>query len=187
MFADSRDLLFPGNPREQLDAYRQFTDFSLLVDVSRWSQSSEPRRRELGRRWQDLIDRRLPWRLAAERTVFFDPTRPETGSIFSRAGFFEQALRDALPAALRQLPLRVDVARHLHRPGTRGPAAGQNFVYDPARGDIRPLDDNELVRQLPLAYRICRVYAESTEHRTPIASALDALVGTGAIDDRTNM
>lgn len=187
LFVDSRDLLFDGNPREQLDAYRRFTDYSLLVDVARWPLSDDPRRRELGERWQALLNRQVTWKLAAERTVFFDPGRSETGSIFSRPEFFEQALREQLPAAIREMPLRVDVPRHMHRPGTRGAAAGQNFVFDPARGDVRPLDDSELVRQLPLGYRICRVYAQSHEHRNALAAALDLLVGSGILDDRTNM
>ncbi|MBS0208967.1 MAG: HD domain-containing protein [Planctomycetes bacterium] len=187
LFADSREYLFAGNPRERLEEYRRFTDYSLLVDVARWPLSNDPRQRELGDRWQALLNRQLRWKLAAERTVFFDPARPETGSIFSRPDFFEQALRAQLPAALRELPLRVDVPRHMHRPGTRGPTAGQNFVYDPARDEVRPLDDSELVRQMPLGYRICRVYAETAEHRAPLAAALDALAGSGVIDDRTNM
>jgi hypothetical protein len=58
-----------------------------------------------------------------------------------------------LPAALRGLPLRVDLARHVHRPGTRGPAAGQNFLYDPAWASIRPLTDSELFRLLRHAGR----------------------------------
>ncbi|HEX4129925.1 MAG TPA: HD domain-containing protein [Pirellulales bacterium] len=187
LFADSGDALFPGNPLEHLDAYRQFTDWSLLVDVARWPRSSDTRHRELGERWSALLRREIRWKMAAERTVFFDPAASETGSIFSRAEFFEQALRDALPAGLRNLPLRVDVPRHMHRPGTRGAAQGVNFLFDPARNEVRPLDDSELYRQLPLSFRLCRVYAESREHNAVIAAALDALVGTVGLDDRTNM
>ncbi|HWA99879.1 MAG TPA: HD domain-containing protein, partial [Pirellulales bacterium] len=187
LFADSGDFLFPGNPLEHLEAYQRFTDWSLLVDVARWTDAADPKQRALGERWKAFLRREVHWKMAAERTVFFEPQAPETGSIFSRAEFFEQALRDALPSALRDLPLRVDVPRHLHRPGTRGAATGQNFLFDPARGDVRPLDDSELYRQLPLGYRLCRVYTQTPEHNAAIAAALDALIGTGAIDDRTNM
>jgi HD superfamily phosphohydrolase len=182
LFADSRDYLLPGNPLEHLEAYRQLTDWSLLTDAPRWAADSDAAKAEVGGRWQAFLRREIRWKMAAERTVFFDPTAPETGSIFSRADFFEAALREKLPSALRNLPLRVDVPRHMHRS-----SKPQNFLFDPARSEVRPLDDSELYRQLPLSYRLCRVYAETTEHNAVFAAALDALVGATGIDDRTNM
>ncbi len=83
--------------------------------------------------------------------------------------------------------LKVDLARHMHRPGTRGPAAGQNFLYDSAREQIRDLGDHELYRNLPMSYRLCRVYAETNEYDAVLAGALDTLVGPNEVDDRTNM
>ena len=187
LFVDSREYLFDGNPAVRLAEYQRFTEWSLLIDVARWEDSTNASQRELGRRWAQLLRRELPWKLAAERTVFFDPQAGEGGSIFSRGEFFERALRDALPASLKELPLRVDLARHVHRPGTRGPAAGQNFLFDAARDEIRPLTDSELFRQIPMSWRLCRVYAETHEHQAAIAAALDTLVGPNTADDRTNM
>lgn len=187
LFADSREYLFPGNPLEHLGAYCDFTEWSLLVDVARWPASADLRQQALGARWVRFVHRHVPWRMIAERTIFFDPRDAERGSIFSRNEFFATALREALPPALRGMPLRVDLARHVHRPGTRGPAAGQNYLFDPARDEIRSLDDSELYRQIPVSFRICRVYAETTEHRSAISTALDVLVGGPGPDDRTNM
>jgi len=187
LFAASKRHLFPGNPLEHISQYQRFTEWSLLVDVATWPTSDDPAKRELGQRWARFLGRDVHWKMACERTVFFDPTAAERSSIFSSASFFEQALRAQLPADLTNLPLRVDLARHVHRPGTRGPAAGQNFLYDPASESIRPLTDSELFRQIPLSYRICRVYAETNEHDAALAAALDALVGPGGGDDRTNM
>jgi hypothetical protein len=116
----------------------------------------------------------------------FGPNDAEAASLFSDARLAEQALRFQLPPHLRELPLRVDIARHVHRPDTRGPAAGQNFLYDSSAG-VRPLTDNQLFRHLPLAHRICRVYAQSDEHANTISAALDRLIGESTIDDPTNM
>jgi hypothetical protein len=96
-------------------------------------------------------------------------------------------VRTQLPPALSELPLRVDVARHIHRPDTRGPSAGQNFLYDPARGEPRPLTDDQLFRQLPLAHRICRIYTQDEQYTPQLAAALDAVLGTTPSDDLTNM
>jgi HD superfamily phosphohydrolase len=187
LFADSRQYIFPGNPREHLDAYRRFTEWSLLVDVARWPDSADDHKRELGVRWQKLLNREIPWRMACQRNLVFDAEQAERSSIFSRADYVERELRATLPAPLAGLPLKVDLARHIHRPDTRGPSAGQNFLYDPARGEPRPLTDDQLFRQLPLAHRICRVYTQDDAHAGRIAAALDKLLGGGAGDDLTNM
>jgi HD superfamily phosphohydrolase len=187
LFVASKRWLFPGNPLDMLDAYRRFTEWSLLVDVARWPESADRQQRELGAGWARLLARDHAWKMVAERTIFFEPGRGEQGSIFSRQDFFLAALRDALPAALRELPLRVDLARHIHRPGTQGPAAGQNFLYDPGPDVVRALADHELLRQIPQAYRICRVYAHDDTHRGELSAALETLAGPGSSDDRTNM
>jgi HD superfamily phosphohydrolase len=187
LFAASRNWLFPGNPLEKLDEYRQFTEWTLLVDAGRWHRSDDPAQREVGKRWQDFLARRVRWKTVGQRTLVYRHGDAESSSIFSNPQFVEQALRSALPAELRELPLRVDLARHVHRPETRGPAAGQNFLFDPALGQPRPLDDDMLFRNLPLAHRICRIYAQDESHTAEITAALDRLIGPGSADDLTNM
>lgn len=187
LFADSKKHLFSGNPREHLDRYQQFTEWSLLMEVERWPRSERPELRTLGERWKHFLGRRLRWKMACEQTVFFAPGAAEQGSVLSNAQAFETALRAELPGSLRDLPLKVDTARHVHRPGTRTPAAGQNFLYDPASGKIRDLDERELFRQIAISFRICRVYALDNRHRAELAAALDRLTGSESPDDATNM
>lgn len=186
LFHDSRALIFPGNPLEHLDQYLQFTEWSLLLDVSRWSGAEDARQRDLGARWQRLARREIDWKMVVQRTRVFAEGDSEQSSIFSDASFVEQKLREQLPRALSALPLRVDIARHIHRPHTWGPSAGQNFLYDSARDQVRPLNADALFAQLPTSQRICRVYAESDDHAADLAQALDALIG-GTVDDPTNM
>jgi HD superfamily phosphohydrolase len=187
LFAQSKPYVFPGNPLQHLDAYRRFTEWSLLVDVARWTESDDARKRALGERWQALLNRKIAWRMACQRNLVFDATHAERSSIFSHADYVERALRAALPAEIAELPLRVDLARHIHRPDTRGPAAGQNFFYDPAHNEPRPLTDDQLFRQLPLAHRICRIYTQDEAHASKLAAALDSLIGDCGGDDLTNM
>jgi uncharacterized protein len=187
LFAASREWLFPGNPLEHLDDYLHFTDWTVLVDASRWHRSADARQREVGQRWLDFLNRRVRWKMVCQRTLVYHPGDAESASIFSNPQFVEQSLRSALPAQARDVPLRVDLARHVHRPETRGPAAGQNFLFDPALGRPRPLDDDLLYRALPVAHRICRIYAEDQRFATQITAALDRLIGPGGADDLTNM
>ena len=187
LFAASRPLLFPGNPLEHLPEYRQFTEWSLLVDVAGWHKSNETQRRELGERWQRLLERQLQWKMVCQRHLVFSAEDAEQSSIFSDSDLVEQQIRKLLPSRLSGMPLRADVARHIHRPNTPGPSTGQNFLYDSARDRVRPLTDNQLFRQLPTSHRICRIYAETTEHAAELAEALDKLIGPGSQDDLTNM
>jgi hypothetical protein len=187
LFASGKQWLFPGNPLERLDEWQRFTEWSLLVEVAKWPGSTDPRQAALGRMWNQVLHRQIHWKMVAERTQFFAPHDAERASVFSRPDFFEAALREALPKPLAGLPLRVDLARHMHRPGTRGPAGGQNFLFDAASGSVRSLSDHELFRQIPQSFRICRVYAESRQHEAAISAALESLVGGSGVDDRTNM
>lgn len=187
LFRESKSYLFEGNPVENLDGYRDFTESSLLVDVSRWHKSHDPRQRELGLRWQALLRRQIVWHMVCQRNLVFAEADREGSSIFADSQLAERKLREHLPVDLRDLPLRVDIARHIHRPHTRGPAAGQNFLYDSARDRVRPLTTNELFRQMPISHRICRIYAHDKRHQAELTAALDALIGGGAEDDVTNM
>ena len=187
LFADSRAYLFPGSPRDYLQEYLHFTEFSLLVDVVRWTQSPDEHQRQLGRRWQQLIERKLPWVMVCQRNLVFQEGDSERASIFSEAEWVEKSLRKELSGELPDEPLRVDIARHIYRPNTRGPALHQNYLFDSAQQRTRPLADHQLFSHLPISHRICRVYAQRTDIAPQIARALDGLLGTRGLDDVTNM
>ena len=187
LFVESRNYFFPESPLEQLQAYQQFTESSLLVDVARWDQSSDATQRELGLRWRKLLRRDIDWQMVCQRSLVFDEQSTESSSVFNRPEWVEQSVRRELPAAFQDVPLRIDIARHIYRPHTSGPAKRQNFLYDSARDEVRPLSDNELFRHLPVSHRICRVYAQAAELAPVVAQAIDRLLGRHVVDDVTNM
>ena len=187
LFVASKHLLFPGNPAEHLDEYLGFTESSLLVDVSRWPKSDAPEKRRLGEEWHKLLRRQVAWKMVCQRTLVFAERDSDQSSIFSEPDLVEQKLRRSLPRELADLPIRIDIARHIFRPHTSGPAAGQNFLYDSAQERVRPLAANQLFDRLPISHRICRVYAQTNQHAGELATALDTLIGGNAGDDLTNM
>jgi HD superfamily phosphohydrolase len=186
IFLDSKKLLFPGNPLEHLDDYLHLTEWSMLMQVTQWQKSNSPELRELGLRWEQILVRKTRWKMACEQTIFFAPGESEQSSVFSNTKSFESAVREVLPPDLKNLPLKVDTARHVHRPGTHAPAGGQNFLFDPITDRIHPLDNRELFRRIAISYRICRIYALDHDHNAELAAALERLTGSSA-DDSTNM
>jgi HD superfamily phosphohydrolase len=194
LFLASRELLFPGsggegsrNPLENLDAYLHFTEWSLLVDVSRWDRSPNPKKRELAPKWADFLTRRVPFHLAAETTALFFVGQREQTSVFADADAFHRAIVAGLPESLQSIPFEVDIARHLHRPDSHRPAAAQNFLYNPTTDRIQCLDEEELFRHIPQSYRICRVYTKEKDHIKPLAQSLETLTQNASSDDETNM
>lgn len=187
LFRRSKSRLFPGNPLDHLDAYRRFTEWALLVEVAGWSYNEDPEVRELGQAWERFLNRQIHWTMICEREVFFGPDQAEGAHVLSDSRLFEAALRPHLPEAIRDMPLRIDAPRHGQRPGAHAPTAGLNYLFDPASGKIRRLDARELFRQLPLSYRICRVYAREDRHDAEVAAAVDAVLGASVIDDVTNL
>ena len=187
LFAESRNLLFPGNPLEHLDEYLHFTEWSLLVDVARWNRSRNPKKRELAPAWRDFLQRRVPLHLAAESTVLFRAGDREQTSVFANDESLRRSIILHLPESMRSIPFEVDIARHLHRPDSHRPTASQNFLYDPAVKRIRQLEEEDLFRHIPQSYRICRIYTQYLEQIAPLAKAMDTLTHTGNADDETNM
>jgi uncharacterized protein len=186
VFGETMPHLFSGNPLDNLDAYRCFTESSFLVDVQRWPYSSDAALKRLGDHWQNLLSRKVLWKMAAERAMYFHSGQSEQTTIFSEPDVVEKRVRRKLPREIRDLELKVDIARHYHRPSTKLPAGGQNYVFDPGEAAPRELSDYELFRELPLSFSICRIYSRDHAHDQQVQKALFSVLGDAG-DAKTNM
>jgi len=186
LFEESMTHLFDGNPLEQLERYRQFTESSFLVDVQRWKDSSDGALSNLGKRWNDILSRNVGWKMACERIINFHAGTSESTTIYSEPDLIERRVRSRLPQDVREIELAVDVAQHYHRPSGRLPAGGQNFLLDPSAGEPRELNDDELFRALPISFLIFRIYSKDHRYDVELNSALNAVLGNEG-DAKTNM
>jgi len=186
-FTETMRRLFPGNPLQYLAQYQQLTETSFLVDVARWASSTDPQLQELGKHWKAIINRDEMWRMACERTMHFHSGQAENTTIFSEPDLVERRVREALPAPLRSIPLRIDVALHYHRPSARRPTGKLNYWYDPASGTSHVLDDDELFRNLPTSFLIFRIYSRDHQHDRELNAALQKVAGGSGGDTKTNM
>jgi HD superfamily phosphohydrolase len=185
LFRPTLALAFPGNPLDYLDEYCRLTEWSLLIAVERWNDDADARKRHLAAGWRDILERRVRWKMACERTIHFAQGQPELASIFTDVDLVERKVRSMLPEQLRGLQFRADVARHYHRPISTE-AAKQNFVYEPATGKVIPLSEHEQFTRLPVSLSLCRVYALDHEHDAELTTALEWLLQARG-DDKTNM
>ena len=186
-FAETMKRLFPGNPVQHLKAYQGLTETSFLVDVLRWADSDDPETASLGRHWRAIVNRDEMWRMACERIMHFHTGQAESTTIFSEPELVEKRVRDYMQAPLKDIPLRIDVARHYHRPSARRPSGKQNFWYDPAAGESHELDDDELFRSLPTSFIIFRIYSRDHGYDREISAALQKVAGGIGGDTKTNM
>lgn len=187
LFRVSRAHLFPGDPRDHLSEYLQFTEFSLLSDVARWHRSQKPELQKLAARWQAWLQRKVPWVVVCQRNLSFGEGQSEKSSVFSSPRILRECISDNLPAEARDVPFQVDLARHNHRPHTAGATGGLNFFYDTTTRRIQPLGTHGLYRKLPVSHTIARIYARDRDHEATFSAVLDELLGTTVEDDPTNM
>ncbi|MCA9062911.1 MAG: HD domain-containing protein [Planctomycetaceae bacterium] len=186
-FQETMQKLFPGNPLQHLTAYQGLTESSFLVDVTRWADSTDPALQRLGQHWRSIINREEMWRMACERTMHFHSGQAESTSIFTAPELVERRVREFLPPELRDMAMRIDVAKHYHRPSARRPTGKQNFWYDPATGESHELDDDELFRSLPTSFIIFRIYSRDHGYDRELSNALAQVAGGSGGDTKTNM
>src|SRR5690606_20879041 len=121
-----------------INQYLHFTEWSLLVDVSRWSRSDDPHMQQLGQRWDRLLERQVDWIAIEDRNQTVKEGDSEQASIFYDTGLLEHALRSKLPPEMQSLDMQVDLPRHIYRPDALAATAGQNFLYNPTTDNVRP-------------------------------------------------
>ena len=134
-----------------------------------WHRSADPRLRALGERWREFLARKLHWKMACERMVFFAPGQHEEASVFSDEEVLQRRIRKNLPPELKDIVFRIDIPRHVYRPEALAPTADQNFLLDPATGKIHRLNERELFRRIALSFRIFRIYAKDSSHNADFA------------------
>lgn len=186
VFAGTMRHLFTGNPLEKLPEYQRLTESSFLVDVQRWATETNPELRNLGQRWQQILSRRVQWKMACERMLNFHTGSSERTSIFSEPDLMLRRVRERLPAEIREVPLKIDVARHYHRPSGRLPSSGQNFLLDSGSGNVQELHDDDLFRALPISFVIFRIYSQDHRNDAALNQALNSVLGDST-DAKTNM
>ena len=169
IFGPTMKLLCPKDPRKNMERYLNLTDWSLLEEVRGWRQSRHTSRRQLGVEWARILDRDVKWKMAYSTTL--KEKGQERGMAFPSHQHFEQQIVKELPAGLKRLPFRVDMALLDPRPDPKDRRGNPLYVYDPGTGQISTEPLEEFLDLLPTRLVQFRIYAPDHTHDAALSQA----------------
>jgi HD superfamily phosphohydrolase len=175
IFAETVRLLFPFDPRRELDRYLGVSDWSLLEGVRAWLEAADPRKRALAEEWSRIVGREVKWKMAYDHMETMDDPRAKK---FVDAAELEREVRRQLPPALAALPFKVDVARQDPRPlNPWTEEAKKILIYDPATDRASPQPVQDLFRYIPARVAHYRIFALDHAHDDALARATQTVLG----------
>lgn len=175
IFRDTMQRVFPQNPVRSLDKYLRLNDWSLIQEVEQWKDSKDPEKKRLGREWEQIINRRIKWRMAYSTELTID--RVQKGMLsFHNPEQLEQAIRAFLPLKIRHIQFCVDLATQDPRP--LNPMAESNkriHIYNPStrKTSYEPLQ--EIFKYIPARVVHFRVFALNHDNDAALAEAAEKI------------
>ncbi|HUK56787.1 MAG TPA: HD domain-containing protein [Nitrospiria bacterium] len=186
IFHDTIRRIFPYHPIKRRSEYLQLTEWSLLEEIRRWKRSSDAKKRKLYDEWQLIFHRDVKWKMAYDITL---PTRGgERGRTFLEQETVERRIREQLPASLKKLPFKVDMANQDPRPlNPLSMGEFQIYVYDPSTKVVSKEILREYFDFIPAKIVQCRIFTLNHEHDAEMARAAERVLGTEAPSSPTNL
>jgi HD superfamily phosphohydrolase len=170
IFRETLGLILPESPLDDLEAYRRLTEWSLFNTVETWlDEPAGSQRRRLGEEWQAIIHRDVKYHMVYEQSV--ERQQPAPASRDLTVDDFHAAIVANLPARLRAIEFKVDIASQDPRPlnPMRGPK--RIPVYDPSTGAIEEQLLSGILEFVPAKAHLYRVFTTSREYKRELADA----------------
>ncbi len=184
IFRETMEILCPYHPLEEIDRYLSLTDWFIMEKVSEWERSTEPKEKQLGKKWVEVLSRKLRWTSAFEEKLTMREIE------FGRPPFLSpQEVKRRMEAFLfkrvREIEFRVDMAHHDPRPlNPWYESEGATLlIYDPGSKRISREPLRKLFQYIPAKVAICRVYAPTPRYNRALnRAARKALASEGYLD-----
>jgi hypothetical protein len=178
VFRPTIELILNGNPLERLDEYLTFTEWALLSEVSRWALGEgDARKRELGKAWSEVVERKLKWRLLYQGHT--DAVDAGAALGVSRAEF-ARMIRERLPSRTRSIEFEVDVAAQESRAFNPLNETSNILLYDPLEDRFQQSQVLDLFRRLPVRMTLFRIFARDAAHSRELIKAANEVLGSAA-------
>jgi hypothetical protein len=176
LFKDTMAALFPFNPVENLKAYRELTDWSLLEAVRKWSDDGDASTAALGREWAAILSRDVKWKMAYDVTLSMKTF--EKGKTIIDAREMVSRIKRNLSPKLKDLQFRVDMASQDPRPvnplmmGER-----QIHVFNPSTRKVEKEPLKDFFDYIPARVVQCRVFTLNHDHDEELAEIVEKVLG----------
>jgi len=176
IFSATLGLMYPENPVKNLEAYLGCDEWSLFSTVCGWLSVKDKHKRKLAQEWQKIHARKLKWKMSFAAEISIDQI--QRGTEFVGAGNYEAKIKKWLPARLKNLPFRVDVATQDPRPLNPIAEPGKQInIFNPVTGRTSPEPLNEIYRFIPARVRHFRVFALNHDYDKELAAAAEKALG----------
>jgi len=186
LFKDTMAALFPWNPAENLPAYAELTDWSLLETVRKWGREEDTSTAALGREWSTIVAREVKWKMAYDVTLsmrYF-----AKGNTLIEAHELVKRVRKKLPEKIKDLPFCVDMASQDPRPinplmmGER-----QIYVFNPTTRKVEKEPLKDFFEYIPARVVQCRVFTLNHDHDLLLADIVEQVLGIQEDSIKTNV
>lgn len=175
IFRETMELIFPFNPAEALDRYLDCDEWNLFATVKSWPKSSNSKLRRLGREWEKLHRREVKWKMSYSTELSIDQV--QRGAFFPRASDYEAQIRKHLPAEIKNLKFRVDLAAQDPRPINPTVEGEKRInIYNPATGLTSPEPLKEIYRFIPARVVHFRVFSLTHEYDESLTLAAEKVL-----------
>ena len=185
IFGDTMRLIFPHDPRKNMDEYLTLTDWSLLEEVRGWSKSRHSMRRGLGEEWGRILARDVKWKMAYNAVL--KEKGQERGMDFPSHEQFEKQIQKELPTTLHKLPFRVDMAPLDPRPDPKDTRGLPLFVYDSSTHTVSTEPLEEFLDLLPTRLIQFRIYALNHDTDADLSRAAATVLNKTPSSIETNI
>jgi HD superfamily phosphohydrolase len=184
IFWETMEILCPFHPLEEIDRYLSLTDWFLMEKVLEWEKSLSPKERRLGKKWSEVLSRKLKWSSVFEEKLTLREVE------FGRPPFLtpqevERRIEAFLPKALKGIEFHIDMAHHDPRPlnpwhESKGATL---LIFDTGSKRISKEPLWRLFQYIPAKVAICRVYASDHRHDRELSrAARHALASEGFLE-----
>jgi hypothetical protein len=178
------EILCPYHPVEEIDRYLSLTDWFLMERVLEWERSPQSRERRLGKKWAQVLSRKLRWTSAFEEKLALREME------FGRPFFLppeevKKRMEAFLPRHLKGIEFHVDMAHHDPRPlNPWYESEGATLlIYDSGSKRISREPLRRLFQYIPAKVAICRVYAPTHRYDRELSrAARQALASEGYLE-----
>ncbi len=185
-FHDTMNLIFPGNPLDNLDSYLKCDEWALFNHVQNWQESQDKKKRRLAAEWKKIHDREVKWKMSFVTEISLDQIQRGVG--FAKAEEYEAKTRRYLPKKLQDLKFKVDLATQDPRPLNPITEREKRInIFNPVTQKTSPEPLLDIYRFIPARVMHFRVFSLNHDYDGELSAAAEKVLGSSERSIPTNI